>query len=377
MSKLISKKGIDLVISFDTTGSMYPCLSQLRRKVQESIRKLFREIPDLRVGIIAHGDYYDSVVPSSYVVKALDLTTDQSKICNFVQTVGKTYGGDAPECYELVLHEARGLTWKAGKAKAFVLIGDDVPHGPEYKEHVRLPSGKTVLVENKKRLDWRNEIDVLQQMNVSVYGVQALNRKTATPFYEEIARKTGGFHLALDQFSHISDLITAIAFKQEGPGRLQAFEAELVKTGKMNRSYERSINKLLGKKNAKSRYKSLNGLDAVSPGRFQVMRVDRDIPITNFVSEQGVTFDTGRGFYEFTKRVLVQANKEVVLMDDVSGDLFSGAKARKMLNLPKIGVEPMKISPTDLPGYTAFIQSTSFNRKLLSGTRFLYEVDNY
>lgn len=372
----MGKKGIDLVISFDTTGSMYSALGQLRKRVQESIRKLFKEIPDLRVGIIAHGDYYDSLVPSSYVVKALDLTTDEKEICNFVETVGKTFGGDAPECYELVLHEARGLTWKAGKAKAFVLIGDDVPHGPEYTERWKV-NGVTKTIRNEKKLNWRNEIDMIQQMNVNVYGVQALNRSHATKFYEEVANKTGGFHIQLDQFSHVTDLITAIALKQDGPDKLKAFEAELEKSGNMNRSVERSINKLLSRKKVKSRYKNLSGLDTVEPGRFQVMNVDKDVPISKFVSENGITFNPGRGFYEFTKRVLVQKNKEIVLMDETSGDLYSGKKAREMLGLPVAGEENVKISPSSLPGYTAFIQSTSFNRKLLQGTRFLYEVDDY
>ena len=175
------KKGVDLVVSFDTTGSMYACLAQLRRKVQESIRKLFREIPDLRVGVIAHGDYCDE--GTTYVTKAIDLTDDVERICSFVNNVSRTYGGDAPECYELVLHEARGLTWTAGKTKAFVLIGDDVPHGPEYSL-------------NRKNLNWRNEIDCLQEMNVAVYGVQALNRNHATNFYKEISRRISGQYCA-------------------------------------------------------------------------------------------------------------------------------------------------------------------------------------
>jgi hypothetical protein len=47
---------IDVVFSFDTTGSMYPCLSQVRRSVKETAKRLFAEIKGLRVGVIAHGD---------------------------------------------------------------------------------------------------------------------------------------------------------------------------------------------------------------------------------------------------------------------------------------------------------------------------------
>jgi hypothetical protein len=35
----MSAEPIDVVISFDTTGSMYPCLMQLRRNAENSVRK--------------------------------------------------------------------------------------------------------------------------------------------------------------------------------------------------------------------------------------------------------------------------------------------------------------------------------------------------
>ena len=54
-----SLNGIDILISFDTTGSMYPCLSQVIRNISELSVKLFNEIDDLRIGLIAHGDYCD------------------------------------------------------------------------------------------------------------------------------------------------------------------------------------------------------------------------------------------------------------------------------------------------------------------------------
>src|SRR5690242_7283443 len=154
---------IEVVFSFDTTGSMYPCLTQVRRKIKGTVSRLMKEIPGMRIGIVAHGDYCDA--GSSYVTKALDLTDDAAAICRFVERVGPTGGGDAPECYELVLHEARSFSWTPSYQKVLVLIGDDVPHGPAH---------------NPKRLDWRKEVDALGAMGIPVYGVQALGRAHAT-----------------------------------------------------------------------------------------------------------------------------------------------------------------------------------------------------
>src|SRR5579872_7141630 len=94
---------VDVVFSFDTTGSMYPCLTQVRRKVKQTVTRLAEEIPGIHIGIIAHGDYCDR--NSTYVTRRLDLTNDVDALCKFVETVAPTGGGDAPECYELVLRE--------------------------------------------------------------------------------------------------------------------------------------------------------------------------------------------------------------------------------------------------------------------------------
>src|SRR5215468_12507605 len=89
--KAMSTPAVEVVFSFDTTGSMYPCLTQVRRNVKSTVTRLFKEIPGIRIGIIAHGDYCDK--GSSYVTKTLDLTDDVSSITRFVERVGPTGGG--------------------------------------------------------------------------------------------------------------------------------------------------------------------------------------------------------------------------------------------------------------------------------------------
>jgi hypothetical protein len=348
---------IQVVFSLDTTGSMYPCLTQARKTIDASCKRLFAEIPDLEIGIIAHGDYCDK--HTSYVTKVHDLSDDADAISKYVRTVEQTGGGDAPECYELVMHEARSLKWDRNAAsKVLVMVGDDVPHAPK---------------DNPKHLNWRDEMRALHADGVSVYGVQALNRKHATPFYKEIAEESGGFHLALDQFAYITDMILAICFKQAGDEQLRGYEREVIKGGRMNRSLDRAIGRMLGRGASTSYGES--DLNAVSPGRFQILDVDHDTSIKDFVVENGLAFKVGRGFYEFTKAETVQARKEVVLMDRTTGDLFSGSKAREMLGLPE--GEEARVRPTALEKYAVFIQSTSANRKLVGKTRFLYEVEDW
>jgi hypothetical protein len=352
----VADSNVEVVFSFDTTGSMYPCLTQVRRKIKSTVTRLAEEIPGIRIGIIAHGDYCDE--GSTYVTRAFDLSADAEAICQFVEKVGPTGGGDAPECYELVLHEAQSLSWSPGASKAFVLIGDDLPHPPAY---------------TPRKLNWRTEVDKLAKMGIPVYGVQALNRAHATKFYTELAEKSGGFHLSLDQFAYITDMVLAICFKQSSDDRLQQYEREVAKQGRMNRGLNRIFNTMLRREVAAGSEEV--DLHAVPPGRFQVLEVDKDCPIKELVQENGLAFKTGRGFYEFTKTETIQGNKEIILMDRATGDFFEGEKARELLGLPS--GETARIRPTSLEKYAVFVQSTSANRKLIGKTRFLYEVEDW
>lgn len=357
MSEL-TKDPIDVVFTFDTTGSMYPCLTQVRRNVKQTVKRLFAEIPGLRVGVIAHGDYCDA--HDTYVTKALDLTTDEDKVVQFVETVEKTGGGDTPECYELVLHEARSLAWKSGRSKVLCMMGDDVPHPPSYPQ-------------NTKHIDWRNELGLLVEAGIHVYGVQCLNREHADHFWQEIARKTKGLHLNLDQFGDLTDVIMAVCYKQDSSEKLQAFEKEVKAKGRMNRNLDAAFATLLGREKAGD-FKATD-LTAVRPGRFQILQVDKDTPIKEFVLNQGASFKTGRGFYQFTKTETIQDYKEVILQDKATGDLYEGKRARELLDLPTHG--SVRIKPAKMEKYNVFVQSTSVNRKLIGGFKFLYEVEDY
>jgi hypothetical protein len=62
-------------------------------------------------------------------------------------------------------------------------------------------------------------------------------------------------------------------------------------------------------------------------------------------------------------------------MDRKTGDLYSGARARELLGLPP--GETVRIRPASLEKYVVFVQSTSANRKLMGGSKFLYEVEDW
>lgn len=96
---------LDMVIAFDTTGSMVAYIEDVRKQVAELIPKLFKDNEDLQLGIIAFGDYCD--MNSKYdfgdAYQCLPLTNNENDIIKFIRNTKDTSGGDGDEFYELVI----------------------------------------------------------------------------------------------------------------------------------------------------------------------------------------------------------------------------------------------------------------------------------
>jgi hypothetical protein len=346
---------MDVLFSFDTTGSMSSCIYTVRQKLTETVNRLFSLIPDIRIGVIAHGDYCDAY--SSYVTSILDFTKDKDTIVNFVKSISNTGGGDYAECYELVLHQAQSLNWQS-KERLMVLIADAYPHGKNENQ-------------NYLHLDWMEEADLLIENGINIQPIQCLHEKRSDYFYDYLAQKSNLNKLTLDQFADIVEFILAIAYKQVG--QLENYQQELESSFRMNRSLARMFEDLGTNVKVKEVFtKKVNDLIPVDPSRFQVLLVNRECSIRTFVESNGIVYRAGRGFYQFTKSEEIQERKEVILQHKLTGDFFTGEKVREMIGLP-FGVRGT-IRPKYFEEYNVFVQSTSYNRKLLNNTKFLYEA---
>jgi hypothetical protein len=51
--------------------------------------------------------------------------------------------------------------------------------------------------------------------------------------------------------------------------------------------------------------------------------------------------------------------------------VYSGRDARQIVGLPDMNV---RVSPSHNPDFDIFVQSTSLNRKLIAGTKYLYLI---
>lgn len=89
---------------------------------------------------------------------------------------------------------------------------------------------------------------------------------------------------------------------------------------------------------------------------------------TNVLGHQYVS---GRGFYQLTLApVKVQIQKDIAIVEKKSGLVYTGKNARALLGMPDNLEVTLRASQN--PDYDIFIQSTSSNRKLLHGQKYLY-----
>lgn len=203
------EKAIEVVFMFDTTGSMYSYLQAVRNNVSTSVAKLVEKIPNIRIAIACIGDYCDC--DRSYVFKFMDFSTSAKELSNFANTCSSTGGGDHPEAYELALQRARfDFSWTEGSSRALVMIGDAPPHHPNYTDQM---------------IDWHDELDGLVEMGVKVYAVECGG---GTPeFYQELASRSGGFHLKLANISLVTDMFMAVCLREASPQKLKEFKEEV------------------------------------------------------------------------------------------------------------------------------------------------------
>ena len=149
MSAMSPNGPLQVVFSFDTTGSMKNALAEVRGRLSDMLQRLQTDIPGVTTAVVAHGDYCDA---STYITKHIDFTNNLPELVNFVNNVKTTCGGDEPEAYEVMLRLVRrDLKWSPGSQRVLVVIGDAYPHPAED-------------LQNKDKIDWKKEARLLQEM---------------------------------------------------------------------------------------------------------------------------------------------------------------------------------------------------------------------
>ena len=199
---------LDMVIAFDTTGSMSTYINAVKTHVKKLVPKLFSSNPDLRIGIVAFGDYYDMDSKDNFgnAYQVLGLTNDENEIIKFINEAQNTSGGDGDEFYELVIKKiTEETTWRQGSTKAVLLIADAAPHevGYSYRNIVR-----------NAQIDWREEAQKASELGIK-FDTMTIN-PMYVEWYKKLSAMTNGVSVPFKNSGKTSQVIEAAALSRGG-----------------------------------------------------------------------------------------------------------------------------------------------------------------
>ena len=167
---------------------------------------MFKANPDLKLGIVAFGDYCDMVDAQTFgnAYQCLPLTDNENEIMRFIKESKNTDGGDGDEFYELVIKKITEETpWREGATKAVLLIADAEPHEVGYS------FGQIVRDSN---INWENEAGKAAQLGiqfdtVSIHGLS---------WYKQLSEITGGVSVPFRSDNKTAELIEAASLSRGG-----------------------------------------------------------------------------------------------------------------------------------------------------------------
>jgi hypothetical protein len=173
---------LDMVIAFDTTGSMSAYIDAVRKEVADLIPKLFKDNPELRLGIVAFGDYCDMRNAKDFGIayQCIMPTDNENELIRFIKESKDTSGGDGDEFYELVIKKIVEETpWREGSSRSILLIADAEPHELGY-------TYENIIEGNQ--IDWREEARKAAALKIKIDTVTI----TEARWFRELSALTNG-----------------------------------------------------------------------------------------------------------------------------------------------------------------------------------------
>ncbi len=186
----LKQVGLEIVITFDSTGSMEGELQEVKNKIERMGAVLFRMIPKTRISVCTYRD-----VGAKYVVKGIRLTDNLGDVVNFLEQISAAGGGDDPEAVDAGLNWAiKQNRFRSQARKVILLFGDAPPHAADKDTCLRLASEfrrqhrgivSTVTCHSDQRLAsfveiaqmgggeaflTRNEREIMTQLIILVFG---------------------------------------------------------------------------------------------------------------------------------------------------------------------------------------------------------------
>lgn len=134
----------DVMIVFDTSGSMESVLTEAKKEIKEVIANVNGSLPDVHYGVAEVRDFPPSESEAETSLEKpwkldVPLTADGTAVQAGIEPLEASGGGDGPESYGRALWETGtnpNVGWRGEARHVIILVADNVPHDDNLDEGI-------------------------------------------------------------------------------------------------------------------------------------------------------------------------------------------------------------------------------------------------
>ncbi len=222
----LRRKGLDVVLVIDGTGSMKLIIDDVKAKMAQLVQAIHRLVPIARVGIVVFGGKGEKT-------NILPLTLSPQKMSDFLGGIQAMGGGEWEEDTMGAVETAIDkMDWKPYAKKVVVLVGDSPPHKEDFQPLIALIrkfKGENgtfntvdVAAEEHERFDREFWLKVHREEPPKISPLPEFYRQTQSA-YKVLAVAGGGSMKSLTKDSHINQQVLILAFGEQWQSQVAAF----------------------------------------------------------------------------------------------------------------------------------------------------------
>lgn len=222
----LRKKGLDVVLVIDGTGSMKLIINDVKAKMVQLARAVHRLVPIARIGIVVFGGKGEPI-------QMQPLTLSPARLESFLAGIKAVGGGEWEEDTLGGVESAMNkMDFKPYAKKVIVLVGDSPPKKRDFQplmasiEKFRSENGTfntvDVAAEEHERFEREFWLKVHRQEPPSISPLPQFYQQTRQA-YRVLSKAGGGAMRSLTKDVHINQQVLILAFGEKWQAQVAAF----------------------------------------------------------------------------------------------------------------------------------------------------------
>jgi von Willebrand factor type A domain len=222
----LRRKGLDVVLVIDGTGSMKLIIDDVKAKMVQLVQAIHRLVPIARVGIVVFGGKGEKM-------EIQPLTLSPQKLKDFLDHITAKGGGEWEEdTFGACSYAVNRMDWKPYAKKVIVLVGDSPPHkddfGPliamihKFKGENGTFNTVDVAAEEHERFEREFWLKVHREEPPKISPLPEFYQQTRAA-YKVLANAGGGSMKSLTHDTHINQQVLILAFGDQWQSQVAAF----------------------------------------------------------------------------------------------------------------------------------------------------------